>query len=364
MPHWGNEIITRCLYGFLVMVELQGAPMRWRHILAAAAAALFLAAAPAWAGLDICNDTSAGHRVAVSYKKADAWVSQGWWDLLPGECATVVSGGLTQRFYYFHAESAGWRFRHDGIRFCTEAEDFAIAGEGDCSLRGYEPRNFAKIDAGRTGASHRQMLSSHTLPGRRAAAALPDPGAWGEPFTSEVTFQGCRRAGGAFGTVCSFVAEGTKYQVSSGGRTPARIFTFLSVLPPGTPLTVKGYLTEVFGSTSRIDLRDVVTRPLNRLDLVLQQLQGQWYSIQNPADQFAVAGAERFNTYAGVETSNDFISVQDSCGGSGGGGGPYLFTWDSQGGTGLCYRIESISTQALALRYLPAGAVLEYRRRN
>ena len=55
------------------------------------AAALLVAAGAARAELKICNGTDARHSVAVGYKDGANWVSEGWWNIDPGDCARIAA---------------------------------------------------------------------------------------------------------------------------------------------------------------------------------------------------------------------------------------------------------------------------------
>lgn len=63
----------------------------------ALALALTLAPDLAWSELRICNETSDRHSVAVGYKADGTWLSEGWWILEPGDCATLVKDDLKYR---------------------------------------------------------------------------------------------------------------------------------------------------------------------------------------------------------------------------------------------------------------------------
>ena len=236
-------------------------------------------------------------------------------------------------------------------------ETAEVAGIGDTRAA---RRYFAKFDAGTSGLRHTLMLSGRVSPADVKTQSTR-PGAYGKPYTGQVVFQECRRSSGGSGLICCFVDKGTQIQLSEDGRTPRAVFDYLKGLPPGTPVTVDGDLDEVFGAAATMVLRDVRLRPATPFDEILKLLQGRWVSAQDPADRFLVMGAERHNTYAGVEMSKDYISVQSNCGGREN-DGPYLYAWDSDGGSGLCYVIEQITGETLALTYLPRGTRMEYRR--
>jgi uncharacterized membrane protein len=51
---------------------------------------LLSSAAPAAADFRLCNNTSSRVGVAVGYKDADGWTTEGWWNLPARTCETVL----------------------------------------------------------------------------------------------------------------------------------------------------------------------------------------------------------------------------------------------------------------------------------
>ncbi|WP_421758828.1 DUF1036 domain-containing protein [Devosia sp.] len=97
--------------------------------------------------LRVCNQTGNQVSIALGYKAAKGWQSEGWWVAKPGECKSVYNGKLDARYYYiFAADDIGggvW----DGTNFmCTRDETFTIFGVEDCLARGYERTGFFEVD--------------------------------------------------------------------------------------------------------------------------------------------------------------------------------------------------------------------------
>lgn len=97
--------------------------------------------------LRVCNQTGNQVSIALGYKAAKGWQSEGWWVAAPGECKSVFNGKLDARYYYiFAADDIGggvW----DGTNFmCTRDETFTIFGVEDCLARGYERTGFFEVD--------------------------------------------------------------------------------------------------------------------------------------------------------------------------------------------------------------------------
>lgn len=102
------------------------------------------------AELRLCNQTDSRVGVAVGYYKANNWVTEGWWNVPPSACETLVPGPLDSRFYYYvHAvdydRGGSWA---GGEYMCTDDREFEIDGVEDCIARGYMRTGFSKVDIG------------------------------------------------------------------------------------------------------------------------------------------------------------------------------------------------------------------------
>ncbi len=118
---------------------------------------------PAFAGLEICNDTNETQAISVGYKGDDVWTSEGWWNLDPGGCATPIGGDLTQRYYYFRAEKSGGPFQGGNYYFCTSTTAYTIKGDTECEERGYDKEDFQEIDTGETGTEFTFRLTQSAM---------------------------------------------------------------------------------------------------------------------------------------------------------------------------------------------------------
>lgn len=320
-------------------------------------------AVPAHAGLELCNDTVAPQSVAVGYKQDGDWVSEGWWELKPGACVTSVAGELKYRFYYFRAESPGWEFRHDRLSFCTSDVLFTVRGDGECEERGYEKSYFAKIDTGKDAQHFKQTIAGHLRQSsnRQDENFEARSGTWGIPYAGDVNFHACSRLFGQRKQVCSFVGNGRVFNVTDDGRTDPAVFASLSELALGAPVHLEGDWAARFENSVELVLYRLTPRSETSNDRLLMNLAGAWSSVADARDQFRVVGSSRRNSYDGFETLVEYISVMNYCG-ENQEEGPYLYAWDSQGGTGLCYVIRALTDRDLVLIYLPRGTELRYQR--
>lgn len=98
-------------------------------------------------GLRLCNTTASRVGVAIGYKDADGWTTEGWWNVASHTCETLLKGNLIARYYYVHAidYDRGGEWGGKAI-MCTDDKAFTIRGAGDCTKRGYRQTGFFEID--------------------------------------------------------------------------------------------------------------------------------------------------------------------------------------------------------------------------
>lgn len=120
------------------------------HLLAGvflAGSALAIATVPAKADLRMCNTTEANVNVAIGYRNAQGWHSEGWWVANANECIVLLPGALKSRFFYIHATDDANGGAWVGKNFmCTKDAAFTILGVQDCLARGYERTGFFEVD--------------------------------------------------------------------------------------------------------------------------------------------------------------------------------------------------------------------------
>lgn len=117
--------------------------------LALLAGGLLAGAAPAWADLRMCNTTGSRVGVAIGYRDAQGWTTEGWWNIGPRACETLLRGTLAARFYYVHAidYDRGGEWTGKSV-MCTRNKEFTIRGIEDCLARGYDRAGFFEVDTG------------------------------------------------------------------------------------------------------------------------------------------------------------------------------------------------------------------------
>jgi uncharacterized membrane protein len=132
------------------------------------ALALAASARPAAADFRLCNNTPSRVGVAVGYKDADGWTTEGWWNLPSRTCETVLKGNLVARYYYVYAidydRGGEWTGR---AYMCTRDREFTIRGIGDCLAHGYDRTGFFEVDTGEQRAWTVQLTESAEQPAQK-----------------------------------------------------------------------------------------------------------------------------------------------------------------------------------------------------
>lgn len=107
------------------------------------------ATTPALADLKLCNKTPNLVGVALGYKDPQGWASEGWWNVKPNVCQTLLEGPLIARYYYIFAidYKAGGSWGGTAM-MCTREKLFTIRGIKDCEKRKAKRTGFYEVDTG------------------------------------------------------------------------------------------------------------------------------------------------------------------------------------------------------------------------
>lgn len=117
----------------------------------------------AHADFRVCNGTQSLIGVAIGYRDAEGWISEGWWQIQPTTCRSVVEGDLKSRFYYLYAEDNQGRGRWAGdIQMCIAENEFRVVGVKDCFARGFQEMGFREYDTGEQGSWMVQLTETPT----------------------------------------------------------------------------------------------------------------------------------------------------------------------------------------------------------
>ena len=140
--------------------------------------------------LRVCNQTVNPVSIALGYRAANGWQSEGWWVAAPDECKTIYSGDVEARRYYYiyAADDIGGGSWDGSVFMCTRDESFTIFGVEDCLARGYERTGFFEIDTQNRSSWMLQLTDNQVLgaePAEGSDADAPMEGDVGEGDLTE-----------------------------------------------------------------------------------------------------------------------------------------------------------------------------------
>lgn len=150
--------------------------------------------APAAADFRLCNNTSSRVGIALGYKDAEGWTTEGWWNVSSRSCETLLRGTLVARYYYIYALDYDRGGEWSGQAFmCSRDKEFTIRGTENCLARGFDRTGFFEVDTGEQRSWTVQLTETSQqnpkrLPGLPAPGSLPGlpnaPGVSGTPPAS------------------------------------------------------------------------------------------------------------------------------------------------------------------------------------
>jgi len=124
---------------------------------------------PAVADFRLCNNTSSRVGIALGYKDAEGWTTEGWWNVSSRACETLLKGTLVARYYYIYALDYDRGGEWSGQAFmCSRDKEFTIKGTENCLARGFDRTGFFEVDTGEQRAWTVQLTESNeTQPAQR-----------------------------------------------------------------------------------------------------------------------------------------------------------------------------------------------------
>ncbi len=378
------------------------------------AATLAAGASSAQAGLEICNDTEVLQSVAIGYKGDKDWTSEGWWNIDPGACVTVVDGDLRLRYYYYFSEAAGQGFQGQNYFFCVENSEFTIIGDTDCEARGYQNEDFREIDTGQTATEYTLTLvdeppsetprdpsdgsfGSASGPGgingngtvadhsedtrvtggegtqstedvvlERPVTVSPEdlstgiaPGRYGDAFSVEAVFQGCELSDGA--AICGFHTDEVKLRAFYSGPTPDPLLYALEELPVNTTVQIEGDLMNRRPYTAEVVIREVVPITASGREAAMRTtMQGDWVLAEDDRIEITVRGAELYERYNGNFRGAKFLRLADTCDGAA--SGPVMIQVSVRKQSQTCYEILDLTGDRMELMRIGRGQRMSFRR--
>ena len=141
--------------------------------------ALVLALTCLWNGsaaadFRLCNNTSSRVGIALGYKDAEGWTTEGWWNVSSRSCETLLRGTLVARFYYIYALDYDRGGEWSGQAFmCSRDKEFTIKGTENCLARGFDRTGFFEVDTGEQRAWTVQLTETGEQSPQQPLPGLP-----------------------------------------------------------------------------------------------------------------------------------------------------------------------------------------------
>jgi len=131
-------------------------------------------ASPAAADFRLCNNTSSRVGIALGYKDAEGWTTEGWWNVSSRSCETLLKGTLVARYYYIYALDYDRGGEWSGQAFmCSRDKEFTIKGTEHCLARGFARTGFFEVDTGDQRAWTVQLTESNEQPSQQRVPGIP-----------------------------------------------------------------------------------------------------------------------------------------------------------------------------------------------
>ena len=152
---------------------------------------------PAAADFRLCNNTSSRVGIALGYKDAEGWTTEGWWNVSSRSCETLLRGTLVARFYYIYALDYDRGGEWSGQAFmCSRDKEFTIKGTENCLARGLRPHRVLRGRHRRTASVDRATDRSQRA-ARAARAGNSGNGGTGRPRRGSRPVRSAGRTGSA-----------------------------------------------------------------------------------------------------------------------------------------------------------------------
>src|ERR1700730_9737159 len=122
----------------------------------------------------LCNNTSSRVGIALGYKDAEGWTTEGWWTVSSRSCETLLRGTLVARFYYIYALDYDRGGEWSGQAFmCSRDKEFTIKGTENCLARGFDRTGFFEVDTGEQRAWTVQLTEANEQPAQQQVPGIP-----------------------------------------------------------------------------------------------------------------------------------------------------------------------------------------------
>ena len=129
---------------------------------------------PALADFRLCNNTGSRVGIALGYKDAEGWITEGWWNVSARTCDTLLRGELVARYYYIYAVDYDRGGEWSGHAFmCSREKEFTIRGTENCLARGYDRTGYFEVDTNEQRSWTVQLTDTAEQPPDRPLPSRP-----------------------------------------------------------------------------------------------------------------------------------------------------------------------------------------------
>src|SRR6201985_3571325 len=123
---------------------------------------------PAAADFRLCNNTSSRVGIALGYKDAEGWTTEGWGNVSSRSCANLLKGALVALFYYIYALDYDRGGEWSGQAYmCSRDKEFTIKGTENCLARGFDRTGFFEVDTADQRAWTVQLTDANEQPAQQ-----------------------------------------------------------------------------------------------------------------------------------------------------------------------------------------------------
>ncbi len=131
----------------------------------------------AHADFRLCNNTGSRVGIAIGYKDAEGWTTEGWWNVSGRTCETLLRGNLVARYYYIYAVDYDRGGEWSGKAFmCSREKEFTIRGTENCLARGFDRTGYFEVDTGEQRSWTVQLTdTAEQAPDRPLTPRVPGP---------------------------------------------------------------------------------------------------------------------------------------------------------------------------------------------
>jgi uncharacterized membrane protein len=122
----------------------------------------------------LCNNTASRVGIALGYKDAEGWTTEGWWNVSSRSCETLLKGTLVARYYYIYALDYDRGGEWSGQAYmCSRDKEFTIKGTENCLARGFDRTDFFEVDTGEQRAWTVQLTDANEQPAQQRVPGIP-----------------------------------------------------------------------------------------------------------------------------------------------------------------------------------------------